>query len=163
MPRQLANLLRDTLAQELPNLSALSEIAASTQPSGPNSWSTKQELGHLIDSAANNHIRFVRAAIEPELTGPSYAQNAWVQTHAYHEKPWTTTLFFWHAYNTFLVELIAHIPPDKLTTPCTIGSSEPSSLRFLIEDYVLHLQHHLDHLLQRAAVTPYPAARTTAK
>ena len=39
---------------------------------GPDSWSPRQELGHLIDSAANNHIRFVRAATEPEFSGPGY-------------------------------------------------------------------------------------------
>lgn len=163
MPRQLANFLRDTLAKELPNLSALSETAASAQPCGPDSWSPKQELGHLIDSAANNHIRFVRAALEPELAGPSYAQNEWVNLHAYQDKPWTTTLFFWHAYNTFLVDLISRIPEDKLTTPCTIGSAVPCTLRFLIDDYVLHLQHHIDHLLQRAAITPYPSTGTMDK
>lgn len=163
MPRQLANLLRDTLAKELPNLSALSEATASTKPSGPDSWSPKQELGHLIDSAANNHLRFVGAALQPEFTGPTYAQNSWVDLHAYHDKPWTTTLFFWHAYNTFLVDLITRIPEETLPHTCTIGSSEPCSLRFLIEDYVLHLQHHLDHLLQRAAITQYPSAGTIAK
>ncbi len=160
MPSALADLLRNTLAAELPQLSALSEATASVKPNGPESWSPKQELGHLIDSAANNHIRFVRAALEPEISGNAYAQDGWVDLHGYQQRPWTSTVFFWHAYNTFLADLIARIPDENLGTPCTIGSSEPCTLRFLIEDYVLHMQHHIDHLLQRAAVTQYPAPAT---
>ena len=163
MPNPLADLLRDTLAKELPHLTGLSEAAASARPSGPASWSPKQELGHLIDSAANNHTRFVRASLETEMAGPSYAQNGWVDIHGYQDKPWTTTVFFWHTYNVFLADLIARIPEEKLTNTCTIGSTEPCTLRFLIEDYVLHMQHHIDHLLHRAAVTQYPAAGTMAK
>jgi hypothetical protein len=39
-----------------------------------------------------------------------------------------------------------------------IGDSAPVTLRFLIEDYVLHMQHHLDHILRRDNLTQYPGA-----
>lgn len=161
MPRQLADLLRATLAHELPHLSALSEIAASEKPNGPDSWSPKQELGHLIDSAANNHLRFVGASLNSGYTGEPYAQNGWVDLHGYQDKPWTTTVFFWHAYNTFLADVISRIPEEKLNNICNIGKSEPCTLRFLIGDYVVHMQHHIDHLLGRDTVTHYPPASTT--
>jgi hypothetical protein len=70
---------------------------------------------------------------------------------------------FWHSYNTFLAELLERIPEEKLVTICKIGSYEPATLAFVIEDYVLHLQHHVDHLLQRAAITTYPSAGAMAK
>lgn len=161
MPGNLADLLRNTRATELPQLSALTETAASEMPNGPDAWSPKQELGHLIDSAANNHLRFISTSLTSGFSGLPYAQNGWVDLHGYQDKPWTTTVFFWHAYNTFLADLISRIQEDDLANTCTIGGSEPCTLRFLIQDYVLHMQHHIDHLLGREHVTPYPPAGTT--
>jgi len=162
-PNQLASFLRGTITKELPHLRAVTEDQSSVKPTGPESWSPRQELGHLVDSAANNHIRFVRASLEPEMWGPSYAQNGWVDLHGYQGKSWDGIVNFWYSYNSFLADLLEQIPESKLSTACRIGSSEPVTLRFLIEDYVLHLQHHLDHVLQRAAITQYPSAAATAK
>ncbi len=150
-------MLRQTIDTELPHLRALPEAAASLRPAGPESWSPKQELGHLIDSAANNHIRFVCAATQPSFQGPTYAQDAWVSLHAYSDQPWHEIIDFWYAYNSFLANLITRIPADALEHPCAVGTSQnPVPLRFLIEDYELHMQHHIDHLLSRPVVTPYP-------
>ncbi|MBK9046740.1 MAG: hypothetical protein IPL74_08565 [Bacteroidetes bacterium] len=46
-------------------------------------WSKKEILGHLIDSATNNHQRFVRGQFEtvPEI---SYDQNNW-NTFSYYQ------------------------------------------------------------------------------
>src|ERR1039457_321885 len=46
-------------------------------------WNPKQVLGHPIDSASNNHQRFVRALMQPELTWPNYDGDAWVDSQAY--------------------------------------------------------------------------------
>ena len=162
MARHLAQLLRDTVEGELPLLAQLSDEAAGIQPHGSGSWSPKQELGHLIDSAANNHLRFVNAALEPSYSGPGYAQNGWVELHGYQERSWFETVGFWHSYNVFLADLIERIPENKLDTICAIGSYEPATLGHVIEDYVLHIQHHIDHLLKREAVTGYPSAGTPA-
>ncbi len=121
-------------------------------------WSRKEELGHLIDSASNNHLRFVRAALEPQYSGPGYDQDAGVRLHGYQDLPWTDLLELWRRYNLLLSELIARIPAAKLITPCTVGGNAPMTLAFLIEDYVLHLRHHVDHILRREIVTQYPAA-----
>ena len=80
--------LEQTIEREYPILLAMTAERAAVHPAGAESWSPKQELGHLIDSAANNHIRFVRAALEPEFRGPGYAQNDWVDLHGYQEMPW---------------------------------------------------------------------------
>lgn len=155
MAQALAALLRTTIARELPELLKLTDEAASIKLSGADSWSPKQELGHLIDSASNNHVRFVNASLHDSFTGPGYPQNGWVDLHGYQEKTWSSIVFFWHAYNAFLTDLLERIPEEKLNTICAIGTDEPASLAFVIEDYVLHMQHHIDHLLQRAAVTRY--------
>jgi hypothetical protein len=142
------------------NLLEVGESEAGDFPHGAQSWSPKQELGHLIDSAANNHIRFVRAALEGEFHGPGYAQDEWVKLHGYQGMPWEAIIGLWLHYNTLLARLVARIPPARLQTQCFIGSGTPVTLAFLIEDYVVHMQHHLDHLLRRAKITIYPSATT---
>ncbi|HZO57097.1 MAG TPA: DinB family protein [Bryobacteraceae bacterium] len=156
MAAQLAQYLRSTIDREFPVLSAVTDEQASRPAPTPGSWNAKQELGHLLDSAANNHQRFVRATLHGPYQGPGYAQDDWVRLHAYDQLPWATIVALWQQYNLFLVHLIEQIPDDALDTPCNIGSYEPSTLGFVIDDYVLHMQHHLDHLLMREFVTKYP-------
>src|SRR5271170_3577980 len=105
MSVNVSELFRETLDRELPELRALPDAAAAIRPGGENTWSPKEELGHLIDSAANNHVRFVQALIQPECRGSSYAQNAWVEAHGYQDMPWPAIVEFWFQYNTFLVRL----------------------------------------------------------
>ena len=161
MPTDIARHLRQTIDRELRNLRSLTEGQSSLKPAGLDAWSPKQELGHLIDSAANNHIRFVRAAITPEsaespLQFDGYAQDAWVETHSYQDMSWLAIIDFWSQYNYFLAGLIEQIPSPRLRTNCRVASDPPATLRFLIEDYVVHMQHHLDHLLKRPVITIYP-------
>jgi hypothetical protein len=149
--------LAELIRRETPLLRALAESDAGIRPGGEKTWSPKEELGHLIDSAANNHIRFVRAMIEPEFRGPVYAQDAWVEIHRYEEMPWMTIVDFWICYNEFLVSLLSRVPENKLQTLCYVGTGAGVSLQFLAEDYILHMQHHVDHLLKREHVTTYPS------
>ena len=141
----------------MPHLKAFSESQALIRPGGDSTWSPKEELGHLIDSAANNHVRFVRALIEPEMRGATYAQNDWVTAHRYQEVAWQEIVDFWFRYNKFMASLIGRVPENKLQTLCFVSSDKPVSLEFLVSDYVLHMRHHLDHLLGRENVTAYPA------
>ena len=157
MPDALAHSLQQVLHRELPLLRAIGETDAGVK-STPSAWSRKEELGHLIDSATNNHVRFVRASLEPEFRGPGYQQDSWVSLHGYSEMPWSQVVDFWSAYNGFLAGLIRHLPSGVLGRQCIVGESKPVTLQFLIEDYILHMQHHLDHILQREKITQYPGA-----
>lgn len=154
MALDLLSSLAQTIERELPNLRGLTDEQASI-PRAPGKWSAKQELGHLIDSAANNHIRFVVGALEPQFRGPRYAQDDWVKLHGYSAMQWRAIVDFWFAYNNFLAGLIERIPEARLETECLIGTNRPVTLRFLIDDYVLHMQHHIDQLLHRKIVTQY--------
>ena len=154
MPNDLAQLLQKSIDAELLHLRAIAEDEAGVKTSS--AWSRKEELGHLIDSAANNHQRFVRAALEGAYHGPSYDQNGWVTTHGYQELPWTELVEFWSRYNRILAQVIAGIPDSKRATPCTIGDGAPATLQFVIEDYVAHMRHHVDHILRREKITQYP-------
>jgi len=117
-------------------------------PTEPGHWSRKEILGHLLDSAANNHHRFVRAQIQDELTMPGYAQEAWVSTQHYKDRPWSELLAFWTAYNQHLLHLMERTPRSLRANPCRIGADEPVTLEFLMIDYVRHLKHHLGQILQ---------------
>ncbi|SPE41865.1 conserved hypothetical protein [Candidatus Sulfopaludibacter sp. SbA3] len=151
----LSALLSDTIARELPRLRAVSEEQATT-PRGQGKWSPKEELGHLIDSAANNHLRFVGGATAPEFRGPGYAQEEWVRLHRYSHMPWEEIVAFWFQYNRLLARLVAAIPAGQMETKCTVGVGPAVTLGYLIEDYVVHMQHHIDQLLLRETVTPHP-------
>ena len=157
MPESLASTLNNVISTELAELRKLPDVTAECKPSTA-AWSPQEELGHLIDSAINNHVRFMRAAIEPRMEGPSYMQEEWVNLHGYQDWPWAEVIAAWDSQNRQLAEVIRRIPDAVLNTMCAIGNDKPVTLHFLIEDYVVHMQHHLDHLLGREKVTPYPQA-----
>ena len=109
-----------------PALSDTSDAEAA-KPILPGGWSSKQVLGHLIDSASNNHQRFVRAALQPSLDFPGYDQAGSVRVQAAQEASWWLLVTLWSAYNHLLAHVIAQIPDSKLETPCRIGTAEPHS------------------------------------
>lgn len=160
MPRELAGLLQQTIDAELPNLRAVTERQATQQPTKPGAWSKKEELGHLIDSAINNHARFVRMTLEDDYKGPSYAQDHWVALHGYRDMPWSLLIDVWEKNNVLLMHLVNRIPELRLGVHGVVGVNPPVTLGFLIEDYVVHMQHHLDHVLSREKITPYPRPQT---
>ena len=120
--------------------------AESSKPVLSGGWSRKQVLGHLIDSASNNQQRFVRAALQASLDFPGYDQDGCVRVQAVEEADWTLLVSLWAGYNRYLAHVIAHLPDSKLETLCRIGSDEPVTLRFLAEDYLRHLLHHLGQI-----------------
>ena len=115
----------------------------------PGKWSSKQIIGHLIDSAANNHQRFVLAQTTNDLVCPRYDQEAWVNAQEYNQESWTNLVTLWSAYNRHLAEVIARFPPDRLAAVCRIGEYEPATLAWLAEDYVRHMDHHLAQLWRK--------------
>ena len=114
-------------------------------------WSRKQLLGHLIDSASNNHQRFVRAALQDSLEWPGYDQDEWQRIQPTQDVPWAILVSLWANYNRYLAHVIAHLPAAKLDVPCRIGANQPVTLRFLAGDYVHHLSYHLEEIGLRAA------------
>jgi hypothetical protein len=126
--------------------------AESSKPVLSGGWSRKQVLGHLIDSASNNHQRFVRAALQPSLDFPGYDQDGSVRVQAVEEANWDLLVSLWASYNRYLAHVIAHLPASKLETPCRIGTDKPVTLRFLAEDYLAHLLHHLGQIGATASI-----------
>ena len=128
-------------------------------------WSAKQILGHLIDSAANNHQRFVRAQYTDDLAFPGYDGDQWVDAQKYNDEGWTELIDLWRAYNLHLVRVVSLIPEtvrtqqrDKHTLDQiafkTVAQSTPTTLEYLIRDYLDHLKHHLDQIWRNTWPTP---------
>jgi hypothetical protein len=109
-------------------------------------WSRKQILGHLIDSASNNHQRFVRALLAPELDAPAYDQQGNVRVERFADADWTMLVDLWTSYNRVLAHILRGVPDNKLATPCRIGGAQAITLEELAIDYVRHLEHHLSQI-----------------
>jgi len=152
MPTQLALRFRDELNAVHTALLALSPELADT-PWRDGGWTRKQIVGHLLDSAANNRQRFVRAAIHGSFTGPDYAQAEWVAAHGYGDLPWATLLHWWEVEHEILATVVDRNPEERLNASCTIGDKAPVTLRFVIEDYFRHQRWHLAQLTAPIAAT----------
>jgi hypothetical protein len=145
MPAEIAQNFREELDSIYAALAALPPELADT-PWRDGGWTRKQIVGHLLDSAANNRQRFVRAASEGNFAGPQYGQDAWVAAHGYASQPWTTLLHWWEVEHEILAALVDHIPEERLSVLYTVGENDPVTLRFLIEDYPRHQHWHLAQL-----------------
>lgn len=143
--RRVQELLQ-LLNEVLPTFSS----AELLEPSAPGKWSRHEILGHLIDSAANNHRRFILALTQPEpLAIEPYNQDAWVRCADYQHTPLADLLTLWTSYNQQLIRLIARVPPEAHAFRCTYASGYTVTLRWLMEDYAVHLEHHVQQLLAR--------------
>jgi hypothetical protein len=136
--------------------------AQSEQLRAEEHWSSKQIIGHLIDSATNNHARFVLAQIKNDLVFPGYEQDQWVEVQHYQQASWPQLVDLWRAYNLHLLHLMSYVTQEKLDQRCsqhslqkiafeTIGESEPTTLGYLMKDYIVHLKHHLNQIFEDRA------------
>ncbi len=142
MPEDLGRIFQQRLAAADARLSGIGESRAA-EAFRPGGWLRKELLGHLLDSAANNHQRFVRAALDGQYEGPSYQQESWVRLHGYRELSWQALLASWRERNAMLARIVARIGEASLQAPCMIGDDPAVPLRFVIEDYLRHMDHHV--------------------
>ena len=145
--KDIAQQIISLISRVEPQLSRMNHDEMGFKPD-PHNWSKKEILGHLIDSAANNHQRFVRAVSNVALRFPTYDQNEWVRIQRYNEMSWSFLVTLWSAYNRHLSHIIEFIPEDAESSPCNIGKEEPVTLEFVVKDYLRHLQHHLKDILE---------------
>jgi len=130
--------LCDTIPQLL---TEIDEAAFSLKPSS-HKWSKKEIIGHLIDSATNNHQRFIRGQFE-DIPTIVYDQNKWNEFSFYQLIDREQIIKFWTIYNKQLIELLRLIPSENLQRECKTNEGRKYTLEFLINDYVEHLEHHL--------------------
>lgn len=113
----------------------------------PNKWTKKEILGHLIDSAANNHQRFVRVQFEenPQIT---YDQNNWVKYQNYKNNEIKNLIEFWFLYNQHIAYVIKNIPESNYENKCDVNKEELVTLEWLVTDYINHLEYHLNQIIR---------------
>jgi hypothetical protein len=138
--------IREIVSAAKPELLKIPPEVASKK-SSPNSWSKKEILGHLIDSASNNHQRFVRGAQDLAGDFPTYNQNRWVEAQHYNDMSWADLIEFFSQYNFHLCRVIDSLPREALGNPCNIGKENPVTLEFVVDDYLRHLRHHTEQIL----------------
>lgn len=135
------------LCQTIPALMLNIPEGEFTNKPAPEKWSRKEILGHLLDSATNNHQRFVRSQFE-DAPSISYTQNNWVNYSNYNSLNSKLLISFWATYNKFIVELMNHISPENLKKECNSGGEKNETIEWLFNDYVTHLEHHLKQIVE---------------
>lgn len=148
MPEELALGLEQLIDHGLTVLGRQSAELSGTR-SAPQAWSKREILGHLIDSAANNHQRFVRAQTTNTLDFPPYDPRAWVTCQRYADCDWDDLVTLWLTYNRHLVHVLRAMPSDCLDTPCRVDWYDPPReipLRQVAQEYLNHVRHHLEKL-----------------
>ena len=125
----------------------------------PDEWSVKEIFGHLIDSASNNHQRFVRLQIADNLTFPDYSQDnsAWIAIQKYQEAPWNELLSMWRHYNFHLARIIRAVNSDCVEHHWMVNKDTAISLGHLMTDYLRHLKDHLQQIEQNITIHQSPS------
>ncbi|QQS35577.1 MAG: DinB family protein [Ignavibacteriales bacterium] len=144
-------LLLNKINDNLGHLKSLTEEEFNSCPDGMD-WTRKEILGHLIDSASNNHHRFIKIQFE-ELPYRiiSYQQDEWVATNHYKDENKDDLVSLWYAYNTHLVHVIKNIPQNHLPNKCLLKDDSIVTLEFLVKDYIEHMIHHLEQIFSSSS------------
>ena len=135
---------------------------ASRLKTADDDWAPIEILGHLVDSATNNHQRFVRAQFTDDLVFPGYEQERWVSAQKYRDESWPDLIQLWSSYNLHLSHLFSVIPTDVLTKSRAnhtldqiafelVPLDKSATLEYLIRDYVDHLRHHLKQIFDETS------------
>lgn len=130
-----------------PQLNQLPQDIITGRRNGQNR-SIKQILGHLIDSAANNHQRMVRLQYNKVLVFPDYQQDndLWIALQDYQNADWTTIIQLWKGYNLHLIQVIKSVDQSKLDNYWQNFEGAPVTLQQMIEGYPVHLELHLNEI-----------------
>jgi hypothetical protein len=150
--------LRRAIKEYSPLLERMSDGETRKRPR-PGKWCPREIIGHLIDSASNNHQRFVRAQFQDDLVFPGYAQDAWVSAQKYREAPWAELLDLWRSFNLHIARVMEAAPQEQRARARMrhnldelawkpVPRDAPATLDYFMADYVAHLKHHLNQIVK---------------
>lgn len=108
----------------------------------------KQLLGHLVDSASNNHQRMIRLQYNESLTFPDYTQDndRWIAIQDYQHADWKNLISLWKSFNLHMIHLIMSIDKSKLNNSWTDFEGNKVTLRDMIKSYPSHLNLHINDI-----------------
>ena len=148
--------IRQIADKEYEFLKSLDEEIISTHFNAQNR-SIRQILGHLIDSASNNHQRMVRLQYNENLNFPDYRQDndRWISLQDYQHADWNNLIRLWKLYNLHIIQVIKTVNPAKLNNYWYDFEGAKVTLKEMIEGYVSHLNLHINeiHDLYNKSVT----------
>ena len=152
---QCAEDLRRAIEEATPRVRALG--ARSAVRPAPGKWCPREIVGHLLDSASNNHQRFVRAQLQDDLVFPGYAQDEWVRIGRYADADWDELVSLWRLFNLQIARVMEGTPDAGRQRPrashnfdvigVELADGEPATLQHIMTGYVSHLRHHLTQIL----------------
>ena len=147
---QLASDIEDTVNTAYQMLGGQSEETIRERLT-PNAWSIKEVMGHLIDSASNNHQRFVRLQVADRLIFPDYSQDndAWVMIQNYQNTPWKDLLDLWRFFNLHLTRVIRNVNQSCIENSWVLNEDNSIPLGSLMIDYLRHMKDHLEEIRKR--------------
>ncbi|MFW6290291.1 MAG: hypothetical protein ACOC0R_04920 [Mariniphaga sp.] len=108
----------------------------------------KQIIGHLVDSASNNHQRIVRLQYNPQLDFPDYRQDndRWIALQKYQDKNWERLVQLWYFFNLHIAWIISQADDNRATSFWTDYDGTQVSLEQMIDGYYDHLLLHLNEV-----------------
>ena len=145
-PAAIAADLHAAVTEGLMLFAGIDEALSRERPK-PDGWCAREVVGHLIDSACNNHRRWVIGQTPGLSKFDGYEQNLWVSRQQYAEEPWADVVALWAAYNRHLRHVIARTPVENtLLSAMSPDGDGPVTIGFLMQDYVGHIRHHLEQV-----------------
>jgi hypothetical protein len=115
---------------------------------GRDAWSLREIVGHLVDSASNNHQRFVRLQQGDLESFPRYDQELWVEAQSYNQFDWRTLRDLCVSFNRLLLHVVETASPDSLENRW-ITENGSYTLGWIIDDYYRHMKWHLQQFEER--------------
>lgn len=116
----------------------------------------KQILGHLIDSASNNHQRMVRLQYSKDLLFfPDYRQDndLWIALQDYQNADWANLIQLWKFYNLHIIHVIHFVDVKKSDNYWCDFEGTKVTLKEMIEGYLDHLHLHMKEIHELAEST----------
>jgi hypothetical protein len=146
VPQSSAADLQTAIADGLALFSRIDE-ERSRRRLRPDGWCVREIVGHLVDSACNNHRRFVIGQTPGLAQFDGYEQDLWVSRQRYADESWADLVALWVAYNRHLRHVMEHTTPEAAATSAMAPSgSGRVTVAFLMHDYVRHVRHHLEQV-----------------
>jgi hypothetical protein len=145
--KELASHIEKAVNSAYESLSGLSDEQVQRRPN-ESEWSIKEIIGHLVDSASNNHQRWVRLQIDDDLYFPDYQSDneRWVRIQRYNDQAWGALLALWRFFNLHLSTIVRGVDKACLRNRWVLNEGRTVTLNDLMTDYLDHLNAHLDQI-----------------
>ena len=151
--------INEVMNFEIPMLLSLTEEQVSVKRNSQNR-TVKMLVGHLIDSASNNHQRMVRLQYAPRcghsmpntemgmLVFPDYTQDndLWIELQDYQHEDWHQLVMLLKYYNQHICHVIRSVDKNKLNNYWLDYEGCRVTLDAMICGYINHLNLHFGQI-----------------